>query len=68
MRSTPPHLLDSISRYFLTLFPAFIIVAQLAPIINGSYRNRILRMVLWSVSIGLQIFLVMGFLDWRWIA
>jgi len=68
MRGTPPHLLDSFCRYFLTLFPAFIIVAQLAPVINGSYRNRILRMVLWSVSIGLQIFLVMGFLDWRWIA
>ena len=76
MRGTPPHLLDSFSRYFLTLFPAFIMVAQLwllisqplATIIIGSLRNRILRMVLWSVSIGLQIFLLMGFLDWRWIA
>ena len=43
-------------------------VAQLATITIGSLRNRILRMVLWSVSIGLQIFLVIGFLDWRWIA
>jgi hypothetical protein len=68
MRGTPPHLLDSFSRYFLTLFPAFIMIAQLATIIIGSLRNRILQMVLWSVSIGLQIFLVMGFLDWRWIA
>jgi len=68
MRGTPPHLLDSFSRYFLTLFPAFIMVAQLATITIGSLRNRILRMVLWSVSIGLQIFLVIGFLDWRWIA
>jgi len=60
MRGTPPHLLDSFSRYFLTLFPAFIII--------GMLRDRLLRIVLWSVSIGLQIFLVMGFLDWRWIA
>jgi hypothetical protein len=68
MRGTPPHLLDSFSRYFLTLFPAFIMVAQFTTIIIGSLRSRILRMVLWSVSIGLQIFLVIGFLDWRWIA
>ena len=68
MRGTPPHLLDSFSRYFLTLFPAFIIVAQLVTINIGSLRTRILRVVLWSLSIGLQIFLLMGFLDWRWIA
>jgi len=84
MRGTPPHRLDSFSRYFLTLFPAFIMVAQLATIMVaqlwllisqplatisiGSLRTRILQVVLWSVSIGLQIFLVMGFLDWRWIA
>jgi hypothetical protein len=76
MRGTPPHLLDSFSRYFLTLFPAFIMVAQLwlpisqslATINIGSLRPRMLLMVLWSVSIGLQIFLLMGFLDWRWIA
>ena len=67
MRGTPPHLLDSFNRYFLTLFSAFIILAQLTTKIS-SLRTRILQMVLWSVLIGLQIFLVMGFLDWRWIA
>jgi hypothetical protein len=68
MRGTPPHLLDSFSRYFLTLFPAFIMLALLAAKNVGSLRTRILRMILLSVSIGLQVFLVMGFLDWRWIA
>jgi hypothetical protein len=68
MRGTPPHLLDSFSRYFLTLFPAFIMMANLAAIISAGLRSRILRMVIWSVSIGLQIFLLIGFLDWRWIA
>jgi hypothetical protein len=60
MRGTPPHLLDSFSRYFLSLFPAFIMM--------GGLRNRIFRLVLLMLSIGLQIFLLMGFLDWRWIA
>jgi len=60
MRGTPPHLLDSFSRYFLGLFPAFIII--------GGIRNRFLRLILLMLSIGLQIFLVMGYLDWRWIA
>jgi len=98
MRGTPPHLLDSFSRYFLTLFPAFIMVGSLSKsrIYSGagsprstcghacdsgawepprrgncdlpSLRNRVLRVSLCSVSIGLQIFLLMGFLDWRWIA
>jgi len=68
MRGTPPHLLDSFSRYFLTLFPAFIMLAQLVSKNVGSLHDRIFRMVLLSVSIGLQVFLVMGFLDWRWIA
>jgi hypothetical protein len=74
MRGTPPHLLDSFSRYFLGLFPAFIMVAclrrqaQLATIINAGLRNRTLRAALWLISFGLQIFLLMGFLDWRWIA
>jgi hypothetical protein len=68
MRGTPPHLLDSFSRYFLTLFPAFIILGQLTGKLAGSLPGRIARVFLLSASIGLQIFLVMGFLDWRWIA
>ena len=68
MRGTPPHLLDSFSRYFLGLFPAFIMVAQLATIIIAGLRYRTLRAALWLISFGLQIFLLMGFLDWRWVA
>lgn len=68
MRGTPPHLLDSFSRYFLTLFPAFILLALMAAKNAASLKNRILRVSLLSISIGLQIFLLMGFLDWRWIA
>ncbi len=68
MRGTPPHLLDSFSRYFLTLFPAFIMSAQFATTTIGGLRSRILRVSLLSVSIALQIFLLMGFLDWRWVA
>jgi hypothetical protein len=68
MRGTPPHLLDSFNRYFLSLFPAYIILADLTTKIVSGPRVRILRMILWSVSFGLQIFLVLGFLDWRWVA
>jgi hypothetical protein len=68
MRGTQPHLLDSFNRYFLGLFPAFIMVAQLATIIIAGLRNRTLRAALWLISFGLQIFLLMGFLDWRWVA
>ena len=68
MRGTPPHLLDSFSRYFLGLFPAFIMVAQFATISIAGLRNRTLRAALWLISFGLQIFLLMGFLDWRWVA
>jgi len=68
MRGTPPHLLDSFSRYFLSLFPAFIIMARLSTININSPRSRIFRLAFLMVSIGLQIFLVIGFLDWRWIA
>jgi hypothetical protein len=60
MRGTPPHLLDSFSRYMLAVFPAFLIVARIP--------KRALRMTLWVVSFILQTFLLMGFLDWRWIA
>jgi hypothetical protein len=60
MRGTPPHLLDSFSRYMLAIFPAFLIAAKIP--------SRAARVALWLVSFLLQIFLLMGFLDWRWVA
>lgn len=60
MRGTPPHLLDSFSRYLLLLFPAFLVF--------GAIRNRWLAVALGSLSFIVQLFLVMGFLDWRWVA
>jgi hypothetical protein len=60
MRGTPPHLLDSFSRYMLAVFPAFLIAAK-----NPS---RVARVTLWMISFLLQTFLLMGFLDWRWVA
>ncbi len=60
MRGTPPHLLDSFSRYMLAVFPAFLVLGRL--------RRPALRAVLWAVSFSLQIFLLLGFLDWRWVA
>ncbi len=60
MRGTPPHLLDSFSRYMLAVFPAFLIMAKIP--------SRTARVTLWMISFLLQIFLLMGFLDWRWIA
>lgn len=60
MRGTPPHLLDSFSRYMLAVFPAFLVM--------GKMRNHTLRLMLWMFSFILLIFLLMGFLDRRWIA
>ncbi len=60
MRGSPPHLLDSFSRYMLAVFPAFLVLGQI--------RSRLLRIVLWPLSFGLQMFLLMAFLDWRWVA
>jgi Dolichyl-phosphate-mannose-protein mannosyltransferase len=60
MRGTPCHLLDSFSRYMLGVFPAFLIM----PVIP----SRAARLSLWMTSFVLQSFLLMGFLDWRWIA
>ena len=60
MRGTPPHLLDSFNRYLLSLFPVFLILAGM--------RSRILRLGWWALSLGLQFFLLLGFLDWRWVA
>lgn len=60
MRGTPPHLLDSFSRYMLAVFPAFLIMAKIP--------SRAARVALWTISFLLQTFLLMGFLDWRWVA
>jgi hypothetical protein len=60
MRGSPPHLLDSFNRYLLALFPVFLVLAKI--------RSRPLRLSLWVVSFGLQTFLLLGFLDWRWVA
>lgn len=54
-----PHLLDTFRRYMLDLFPAFLVMGK-AP--------AWVRVPLWVFSFILQIFLLMGFLDWRWIA
>ncbi|OGN75692.1 MAG: hypothetical protein A2X25_02680 [Chloroflexi bacterium GWB2_49_20] len=60
MRGSPPHLLDSFSRYLLLLFPAFLVF--------GALRDRRLALVFGLLSFIVQLFLVMGFLDWRWVA
>ena len=60
MRGTPPHLLDSFSRYMLAVFPAFLVMTEIP--------SRAVRISLWMVSFLLQLFLLMGFLDWRWVA
>jgi hypothetical protein len=60
MRGTPPHLLDSFSRYALILFPAFLVF--------GTLEKRKVAFIIGSFSFILQLFLLMGFLDWRWVA
>ncbi len=60
MRGTPPHLLDSFSRYLLIIFPIFLLFSRIKP--------RWLQVLVWCASFSLQIFLLLGFLDWRWIA
>ena len=59
-RGTPPHLLDSFSRYLLALFPLFSLAIL--------FRNRPLKIALSGLLFILEIFLLMGFFDWRWIA
>lgn len=59
-RGTPPHLLDSFSRYLLMLFPLLSLLTAI--------RNRYLKVSLASLALILQLFLLMGFLDWRWVA
>jgi hypothetical protein len=59
-RGTPPTLLMSFSRYLLVLFPAFFIL--------GKIRSRRLRLGLWMLSFILEIMMLFGFLQWRFIA
>lgn len=59
MRGTPPHLLGAFNRFALSLFPAFLVYGRL--------QNRLVRLFLWVLSFAVQVFLVLGFLDWRWV-
>ena len=59
-RGTPPHLLASYSRYFLALFPLFLLPAQLP---RQSQRLTVL-----VLSFSLQILLVSIFLWGSWVA
>jgi hypothetical protein len=59
-RGTPPHLLASYSRYFLALFPLFLLPAQLP----GKYQ----RLTLMILSFSLQLILASVFLWGSWVA
>ena len=59
-RGTPPHLLASYSRYFLALFPLFILPASLP--------HPYLRVAILILSFSLQILLVGIFLWGSWVA
>ena len=59
-RGTPPHLLASYSRYFLALFPLFLLPAQLP--------KRYQRLTVLVLSFSLQILLVSIFLWGSWVA
>jgi hypothetical protein len=59
-RGTPPHLLASYSRYFLALFPLFLLSAQLP--------KRYQRLTVLVLSFSLQILLVSIFLWGSWVA
>jgi hypothetical protein len=60
MRGTPPHLLASFSRYFLALFPVFVIF--------GLLRGRPIRFFALVVSFSLQLMLAWVFLIGSWVA
>jgi hypothetical protein len=59
-RGTPPHLLASYSRYFLALFPLFILPARLP--------NQYQRLAVLILSFSLHILLVSIFLLGSWVA
>ena len=59
-RGTPPHLLASYSRYFLSLFPLFLLPARLP------FKYQ--RVLVLTLSFSLQIVLVSIFLWGSWVA
>jgi hypothetical protein len=59
-RGTPPHLLASYSRYFLVLFPLFLLPARLP--------NQYQRLAVLLLAFSLQIVLVSIFLWGSWVA
>lgn len=59
-RGTPPHLLASYSRYFLALFPLFL----LPPLLPKPYQ----RLMVLVISFSMQILLVSIFLWGSWVA
>jgi hypothetical protein len=63
MRGTPPHMLDSFSRYLLVIFPVFLVFGR-----AGNRLTRTVRTVGWAVSFTLQLLLTWAFLQWRWVA
>jgi hypothetical protein len=60
MRGTPPHLLASYSRYFLALFPIFILLARL--------RNKAIQGMAAVIALLLQMLLAWVFLMGSWVA
>ena len=60
MRGTPPHLLASFSRYFLALFPVFILPAKM--------ESKSIRIFALSASMCLQVLLAWVFLLGSWVA
>jgi hypothetical protein len=60
MRGTPPHLLASYSRYFLTLFPLFILTARM--------ESRPIKIFAATASFCMQMLLAWVFLLGSWVA
>jgi hypothetical protein len=60
MRGTPPHLLASYSRYFLALFPIFILLARL--------KNKTIQVMAATIALFLQMLLAWVFLIGSWVA
>jgi hypothetical protein len=60
MRGTPPHLLASFSRYFLALFPIFILPANI--------KIKSVQVFAAALSLSLQMLLAWVFLLGSWVA
>jgi hypothetical protein len=57
---TPSHLLESFNRYLMAIFLFFLVHSRI--------RSQVPHIAIWVGSFDLQPLLLMGFLDWRWIA